>query len=193
MCQQFSWIIKDKKVVFLTAKDVFHSKRGRELRKHTTYTEDWHGHGAIRWFYSFVGGKDYECTDFSTPDNFPASMVKAIKLGHMWEFGITQDMHVMLKQPALAEYTKIKQQAWAEYEKIERQAWAEYEKIKQPAWAEYTKIKQQAWAECTKIKQPAWVEYTKIEQQALAEYTKIEQAAWAEAWSDTKNRIASWR
>ena len=155
MCQKYSWIEKDGDVIFLTADDVFKTRRGKQLQKHTLQI-DWHSHGAIRWYYNFKGGQERECTDFSTPENFPAPLVKAIKAGTMWGFGIDRSMFCMLLQQALAEYEKIKQPAWAEYKKIEQPALAEYKKIEQQAWAEYEKIKQQAWAEYEKTKQQAW-------------------------------------
>ena len=135
MCERYSWIEKDGNVLFLTPDQVYNSKRGRELRKHTKDPQDYHGHGAIRFYYNLENGKEKECEDFSTPDNFPPVLAEAIKSGIMWGFGITNEMLVILTQPARAEYEKIEQQALAEYKKIEQPARAEYEKIRQQAFS----------------------------------------------------------
>jgi hypothetical protein len=189
MCERYSWIEKDGHVLFLTPYDVFETERGRQLQKHTPSRKDWHGHGAIRWYYDLTGGTNCECTDFSTPANFPPELASAIKDGRMWGFGITEEMLEMLTTAARAEYEKIQQAARAEYEKVQQAAWAEYEKIEQTAWAEYEKIQKAAWAEYETLQQPAWAVYQKIQQPAWAEYDKAKQAAWAEY---EKVRQAAW-
>jgi len=177
MCEFVSWIEKDGTLVYLTGEDVFNTKRGKELQEYCIDLDDLSGHGAIRWYYNFEGGKNFECTDFSAPDNFPAEIVEVIKSGKMRGMGLSKQL---LTKPALAEYNKIQQLARAEYNKIEQPAWAEYSKIEQLALAEYNKIQQLAWAEYSKIEQLAWAEYNKIQQLAWAEYSKIKQLAWAE-------------
>ena len=120
MCDFISWIEKDSQVIFLTADDVFNTKEGKELQKYCQDKSDLVGHGAIRRYYgNFKGGTEKECTDFSTPDNFPLEIVKAIKSGKMAGLGIAEGL---LTKSALAEYEKIRQPAWAEYDKITQSA-----------------------------------------------------------------------
>ena len=188
MCEFISWIEKDDKVVFLTGDDVFKSKRGKQLRAYMQ-ADDVNGHGAIRWYYNFTGGKDRECVDFSSPNNFPAEIVVAIKSGKMRGMGTAK---CLLTPATYAEYEKIEQLASAEYEKIRQEAYAEYEKIQQPAYAEYKKIKQEASAEYEKIRQEAYAEYKKIEQPASAEYEKIKQTMFWDLFSESKNRNKKW-
>ena len=180
MCQFLSWIEYKGKLYYFSDYEV-NSSDGRRLCRSlgNIFHEEIKGHGVIREYFglSYKQGKNYECEDFSTPDNFPIELVEKIKKGKFSQIGVSEQL---LKQPALAEYEKIRQSAWAEYKKIEQPAWAEYEKIRQPALAEYEKIEQPALAEYKKIRQPALAEYEKIEQPALAEYEKIEQPAWAE-------------
>jgi len=178
MCEFVSWIKKDNTVIFLTGDDVFHSKRGKELQKYSQDPDDLSGHGAIRWFYDFTGGVDKECTDFTTPDNFPKKIVKAIKSGKMRGLGISKQL--------------LTKQAYAEYEKIWRLALAKYEKIEQPAFAKYEKIRQLALAKYKKIRRLAWAEYKKIEQRAYAEYEKIRQRAFWDLFNNEKNRSKAW-
>ena len=137
MCERYSWIMIDGKAVFLTAHDVYHTKRGRELRKHTPSSDDWHGHGAIRWYEGIPNkkGVDRECTDFSSPRNFPPELALAIKDGKMWGFGITKKMVCMLRKSARAEYNKAYSTARAECEKACSTAYAKYNKACSTAWA----------------------------------------------------------
>ena len=118
MCEKYSWIKKNGGVLFLTADQVYNSKRGHELRNFSGNKEDYHGHGAIEFYYGVKGGTHKECADFSTPDNFPPQLVEAIKSGEMWGFGITQEMTKMLCDAAYAEYQKVRAPAYAEYQKV---------------------------------------------------------------------------
>ena len=168
MCEFISWIEKDGKNYFLTSADLA-SKRGIELREHCGNDDDLVGHGALRWYYGgFEGGTKKECTDFSTPLNFPAEIVEAIKAGKFRGMGCPEGL---LNSPAQAEFDKIRYAARAEYNKIVDAAGAEYKKIKDAAWAEYEKIVDPAQAEYNKIinktfwdlymitenRNPAWV------------------------------------
>lgn len=83
MCEFVSWIEKDGEVIYLTGKDVFHIKAGKKLQKYCGNAADLVGHGAIRKFYNFEGGYEKECSDFSSPKNFPKEIVNAIKKGEM--------------------------------------------------------------------------------------------------------------
>ena len=169
MCEFISWIEKNGNVYYLTYHDIYRTRRGKELRDYCKSKEDLIGHNAIRFYYAeFMGGEDKECTDFSSPNNFPKEIVADIKAGKFRGLGTEKGL--------------LQQQAWAEYSKIEQQALAEYLKIEQPALAEYLKIEQQALAE-----------YLKIEQPALAEYLKIEQQAFWDLFRIVKNRNPLWR
>ena len=111
MCDFISWIEVGGNIFFLTSDDL-HSRKGWELKKHlgSQYTEDVKGHGAIKWFFDMEGkGKHKECTDFSTPSNFPPEIVVAIKAGKFRGIGIAKQL---LKTPAWAEYEKVKASAF---------------------------------------------------------------------------------
>ena len=131
MCEFASWKVYKGKVYFLTDADL-NTKEGKKLLK-PEVIDDLSGHGAIENYYPELSGKgeNKECTDFSTPDNFPEKIVRAIKSGKMTKFGMNLDL---LNDKGKAEYEKIKQSALAEYEKIEQPAWAEYKKIEQSAF-----------------------------------------------------------
>jgi len=144
MCERFSWIERDGDVLFLTSYDVFDTRRGKQLRKHTPSKEDWYGHGAIRWFYDLGGGTERECTDFSSPKNFPPALVEAIKDGEMWEFGITNEMLVMLTRQSRAKYEKVCAPARAKRNEVCASAMAECNEVCASAWAKYYTVRQQA-------------------------------------------------
>lgn len=75
----------DTEILFLTHDQIYNSKRGRELQKHTT-PDDYIGHGAIAFYYEIDPkiGVDKECTDFSSPNNFPSAITEAIKAGRFY-------------------------------------------------------------------------------------------------------------
>ena len=171
MCEFLSYTEYKGKLYYLTNFELA-TREGKELRKKLDYDfyEEIKGHGAIKEYFGLPHSKciDHECTDFSTPDNFPAEIVEKIKVGQFSQIGIAKEL---LQQPARAEYEKIEQSALAEYRKIQQSAWAEYEKIEQPARAEYEKI----------------------EQPALAEYRKIQQSAFWQLFTNPKNRTKVWK
>jgi len=178
MCQFISWKEYKGKSYFLTDTDL-NTKEGRELLK-PEYKTDIKGHGAIEHYYPELKGKGYdkECTDFSTPANFPKEIVKAIKEGRFVNFGVCEQI---LNEKGKAEYLKTKKPAWAEYLKIEQPAYAKYEKIKQSAWAEYLNIEQLVYTKYLKIQQPAYDEYLKTihtEFWKIARQKKYRSKAW---------------
>lgn len=88
MCDFVSWLeIKNDKgndiVLYLDDDDIYHTKRGKLLQSYSGCEADLTGHGSIRWFYELSNkrGREKECTDFSSPDNFPKKIVSAIKEG----------------------------------------------------------------------------------------------------------------
>ena len=167
MCEFISWIEKEDKNYFLTSADLV-SKRGVALRKHCGNDEDLVGHGAIRWFYGeFVGGTQKERTNFSTPNNFPADIVEAIKAGKFRGMGTPTEL-------------------------LNESARAEYDKIIKPARAEFDKIVNAAWVERDKIVDTARAEYDKIVNAARAEYDKIVNASFWDLFADPKNRNPLW-
>jgi hypothetical protein len=122
MCDFISWIEKDNKVVFLTGDDL-RSKRGKALIKYCESHEDLLGHGAIRWFYGeFKGGKEKECSDFSSPDNFPKEIVQAVLNGDFRGVGISL---MLLNDRAAEEYSAAESKYYEEYKNIRDRAWKE--------------------------------------------------------------------
>jgi len=190
MCQFVSWIEKDGAVLFLTGKQVYHTKRGKELREYTKHTDELVGHGAIRWFYNIDGGTDKECDDFSSPKRFPSVIVEAIKGGEMRGMGTPNGL---LTRKAYAEYLKVCAAAYAEYEKVSEPALAEYEKVSEPAYTEYRKVCAAASAEYDKVRDAAWAEYDKVRDAAWAEYEKVIDAAFWDLFDDPKNRTEAWK
>ena len=191
MCEFISWIEKENKVYYLTSADLA-SKRGKQLIHHCQNNDDLTGHGAIRWFYGeFKGGIDKECTDFTSPNNFPVEIVADIKAGKFKGMGICL---ATLNEWGLRKYNKIIYPAYAKYEKVEQSALAEYEKIIQPSYAKYEKTKQSTYyAEYKKIQQVALEEYKKIQQSSYEEYKKVRQSAFWDILVDSNNRREEWQ
>ena len=174
---------------FLTHALIHGTPRG-ELLQQKYGGDDLIGHSAIREFFHLRSGDNWECTDFSTPANFPPIIVKAIKDGEFKGLGTPPRL---LSGPAGAEYEKVQQAAVAQYEKVRQAAVAECEKVQQPAWAEYEEVRQAAWAEYEKSRQAASAEYEEVQQAAWAEYRKVQQAAFWNLFANPENRAEGWR
>jgi hypothetical protein len=170
MCDFVSWKEYEGKAYFLTNSDL-ETKEGRKLLK-PGVKDDLCGHGAIENYYSELKGKgqNKECTDFSTPLNFPKEIVEALKKGRLSNIGIALDI---LNEAGVKQYKKIQDTAWEQYEKIKataldvleyaifiRKIWEQYEKIKATAWEQYKKIQDTAFATIVRQKK-----YRKIEWQ----------------------------
>jgi hypothetical protein len=184
MSQHYSWIEKDDKTIFLTADDVFKSRRGKQLRQHTCRW-DWHGHGAIRWFYGFTGGRDRECTEFSTPKNFPPELVTAIVAGRMWGLGITDNMRAMLLAPAWKQYDAVRAEAWKKYH-------AKYDAVVIPAWKKYRSVPL-ASKNYDAVEAEAFAKFRTVGAEARNKYEAVVTEAFAQLWAEPTNRTAVWR
>ena len=181
MCEFISWKEFDEgDVLFLTAKDIYHTTRGKALQVFSDSEDDLIGHGAIDFFFDLKSkGKDKECTDFSTPNNFPPAIVKAIKAGEFRGLGVAKKLLTPL--------------AWAKYEKVKTSAWMEYEKVRVSAMAEYEKVKDLAQVEHEKVKALAWAEYKKVETPTRVEYKKIINKTFWDLFAVVKNRAENWQ
>ena len=196
MCEFISWIEKDGQVYYLTYRDIYHTRRGKELRDYCKSKDDLIGHGAIRFYYdNFVGGEDKECTDFSTPDNFPPEIVEDIKKGRMAGLDIFPTKllldKIIYRNKAYAEREK----AYAEWKKADaerKKADAEREK----AYAEWEKAYAK-WKKADAEREKAYAEREKADaewKKADAEWEKADNQKWG--WMQfkiVKNRNKLWR
>src|SRR4030042_1945451 len=93
MCQFVSWVEKRGKVCFLTGEQLFGTELGQELLPKIS-RDDYCGHGTIRAYYGIDAGDgvNRECTDFSSPDNFPIIIAMAIKAGKMRGLGFPKGL-----------------------------------------------------------------------------------------------------
>lgn len=81
-----SWYLKNvgrkETILYLNDNDIFNTKAGKELQEYCGRERDFCGHGSIARYYeltSEMGLKRNECSDFSSPKNFPPEIVKDIK------------------------------------------------------------------------------------------------------------------
>jgi len=145
MCEFVSWIEHKGEILFLDA-DKLKTRRGKELIDHTVDPKDLLGRGAICWYYN-IDRKDCvqkECEDFSTPNNFPAEIVSAIKEGKMRGFGYPEGL---LNAPA----QKILDETCAQAQKILKETYAPARKIFNETYAQARKISKETCAPAQKI------------------------------------------
>lgn len=185
MCKFISWIETKEGNLFLTKHDL-QTKKGRELKTYLDYPsyeyyDNIGGHRAIRYFFDLAinKGRNKECSNFSSPKNFPNDIIEAIKRGDFEGIVIALKL---LNKKGINKYLKIKLPAREKYNKIDNPAWEEYLKIHQPAREEYNKIEN-----------PAREKYNKIEQSAREKYYRIEQSAFWEIFKSKKYRNKNWK
>ena len=186
MCEFISWIELDEKVFFLENADL-DTKEGRELIKYLgdKVEEDLPGHGAIRHYYPELKEKgiNKECTDFSSPKNFPKEIVSAIKQGKLSRIGVCPQVlnkignkaYKKVEAPALEAYEKVKAPALEAYKKVEAPALEDYKKVEAPALEAYEKVKAPAWEAYEKVKAHAWEAYKKVEAPAFHKIVRQKQ------------------
>jgi hypothetical protein len=92
MCDFISWKEYKGKNYFLQNSDL-DTKEGKKLLK-PEVKSDICGHGTIESYYPELKDKGVkkECTDFSSPSNFPKEIVIAIKKGKLSCIGICLDV-----------------------------------------------------------------------------------------------------
>ena len=136
MCEFVSWVEYGDKLYYLTA-NLLNTKEGRALKKHlgTAYAEDIKGHGAIEHYFG-IKGKHRECTDFSSPNNFPAEIVKAMESGAFRGIGIPDASQVLTKK-AYTDYESKRASLDADYESKCAALYADYESKRAPLYADY--------------------------------------------------------
>ena len=167
MCEFVSWIETPGKrgpvILFLSA-EALATPKGLEIAP-----DDRLGHGAIRQYYGLAQdeGTNHECVDFSSPSNFPAEIVRALKRGEFRGLGTPKGL--------------LSAATWAEYQQIRQTALAEYEQTRQPAYAEYERVRQ-----------PALAEYQQACQPAYAEYQRADRNAFWDLWAVPANRSPAW-
>jgi hypothetical protein len=214
MCEFVSWIEKDSKVYFLTGRQVYQTKRGKELQKHSGNIEDDKlGHGAIRFYYHIEGGQDKEYTDFTKPNNLPSKIVTAIKLGRMrgMAYGVSGLLTATADKAwqeatapadkAYQEATAPADKAWQEAKNTADKAYQEATAPAYKAWQEATAPAYKAWQEAKNTAYKAWQEATAPAYKAWQEATATADKAWQEAtatafwdlFADVNNRTEVWR
>lgn len=147
MCRVASWVdlssvVKNgRKIYFITNNELL-TLRGRKLKKYlgNRFAEDIQGHGACRYYYPELKegvGRDKECTNFSTPDNFPPEIVAAIMAGQMTQIGFSLDL---LNPLGKKKYNAIVDPVKKEVSIRTTFAWEKCNAIIYPVWKEYDAI-----------------------------------------------------
>ena len=172
MCEFLSWIELPNGELKYISDFELGTRDGIKLKKFLgeRYSNEIVGHGAIKTYFGLKHGvgKDCECIDFSTPDNFPDEIVQKIKAGKFSQLGINRQL---LSHSAKEEYLKVVDPAWKEYRKVVNSAWEEHKKAEGLAWKEYNKVKVPAWKK----------------------YKKAERLAFWKLFVNPKNRSKKWR
>jgi len=134
MCEFVSWVEKGDKVYFLTHDLIHSTPRGEIIQKRFQGVGEPLGHSAIRAYFEIDGGRDKECTDFSTPDNFPEPIAEAIKNGEMRGFGCPKGLLLPRHRIAwMARCKALDDDYWARIKALD----ADYEAKRKPSDDDY--------------------------------------------------------
>ena len=144
MCEFISWVKYNNKPYFLTYDLIHNTPRGDIIQKRFPGAGELVGHSAIRAYFELdERGINKECTDFSSPTNFPSEIATALTTGQ-FRGSITPNVLAILTTDALKEYAE-REKAYAEWEK----ASAEREKADAELKKAYAELKK-AYAELKK-------------------------------------------
>jgi hypothetical protein len=159
MCEFVSWKNYDGTLWFLT--DDIIAPRLEEFKLYNPeWREDLPGHWAIEWFFYLPEhcGRNKECTDFSSPSNFPPEIVREIKQGKMtygkFSVGLllpTLDADYEAKRVALDADDRAKWDALdADYEAkrvaLDAELWAKRVALDAELWAKWDALDAEMWA-----------------------------------------------
>ena len=116
--------------------DLIHNTPTGQLLQQKYGGADLLGHSAIREYFALRDGwgENWECTDFSTPNNFPDEIVSAIKRG---EFRGLGHPSALLTEPAEKLYNETIDTAWKLYEETIAPVRKLYEETLATAWKLY--------------------------------------------------------
>ena len=181
MCEFVSWVEHEDKLYYLTA-NLLNTKEGRDLKKFlgTAYAEDIKGHGAIEHYFG-IKGKHCECTDFLSPNNFPAEIVKAMKSGAFRGIGIPDESQVLTKK------------AYADYKFKRAPLYADYESKLATLDADYLSKRDSLYADYLSKRAPLYADYLSKRDSLDADYaSKLADLFW-DIFMDKKNRAKAWK
>jgi hypothetical protein len=144
---------KNERWYYLTRHLIDDTPRGKLLVKKYGGS-DLIGHSTIREYFNLEErGQNWEQTDFSTPDNFPAVIVEAIKRGEFRGFGEPEGL---LSAPAWKAYNEATNTAEKAYYEATNTAWKAYNEAKAPAEKAYYEAKAPAWKAYNEAKATFW-------------------------------------
>lgn len=179
MREYISWLehIQTKEIKFLTADNIFKTKRGQKLRKYTFNKIDLIGPQSILWYFD-LNYKDWcqrTCTDFSSPDNFPALIAAAIRLGKMNLTSIiTNFPQGLLKDDIYHDYI-------VKHEAISVEYLSKFKSLYQKYASKHKVFDDRFIAKCRPLDSVYW-----------AKYRRLSNAQW-EFFVNPDNRMNVWR
>jgi hypothetical protein len=205
MCEFISWKEYQGQVLFLT-NDLISEKLEDYKKFNTGWREDLVGHGAIEWFLLLEHGcgRNQECTNFSSPSNFPREIVDAIKAGKM-TFGPFPDG--LLCAPLYADYKAKRDALYADY-KAKRDALdadykakcapldADYKAKRDALDADYNAKRDALYADYNAKRAPLYADYNAKCAPLDADYKAKRDALDKEQWAlfaDPNNRADAWK
>jgi hypothetical protein len=157
----------------------------------SAYSEDITGHGAIEHYFG-IKGKHCECTNFSSPKNFPAEIVKAMKSGAFRGIGIPDASQVLTKK-AYADYYSKRAPLYADYLSKRDALDADYQSKRDALYADYLSKRAPLYADYLSKRAPLYADYQSKRAPLYADYLSKRYDLFWDIFMDKKNRAKAWK
>jgi len=187
MCDFVSWIEYNDQLYYLT-KDCLKDRRIKEI-----YSVDISGHGAIAAFYDIQCGcfrkECKECTDFSSPKNFPAEIVATIKNGEFRGIGSNTGL---LSAEGDGKYFSLLYEPWREERTMAMETREKCKTICEQIYADFSKCKIKEAEYGNRMNKALKAREGALEK-ARIKYWKLEQKTFWDIFAIKKYRAKAWR
>jgi len=184
MCQFVSWVERRGKVYFLTSEQL-ESERGQKwIQEQKVSPDDLCGHGTIRLWYRIDAGdgRDKECTDFSTTDNFPTPIAEAVKAGKFSSFPVPKGL---LRWPLDKDYE-------AKRNALDKDYWTKHNALDEDYWTKHNALDKNYWTKRNALGDDYWDKRNALYNDYRAKCRALDDGYWA-LFTSPENRAIKWR
>jgi len=197
VCDFVSWLEDEKGNIYFATSNLLQTKEAKQLVKemydNNFYHEDIKGHGFLKAYWpELKNPKQCECTDLSSPKNFPAEIIKQIKLGNM-RFCLPKEPGQLLLKKASADYQAKCNPLDADYQAKCNPLDADYQAERDALYADWQAKCNPLYANWQAKCEPLYADYQAKCKPLYADWqAKCVELFWI-IFDNPKNRKKEWR
>jgi len=194
MCEFMSAVKTRNKWYFLTHELIHNTPRGEMIQKKYPGEGEVIGHSAIREYFSLDDndGENWECTDFSSPKNFPAIIVKAIKRGDFRGFGYPYGLLLPNVYDDYGAKLKLLHDGhWVKRKPLDDDYWAKRKSLYDDYWAKRKSLHDDYWAKRKSLHDDYEAKRKPLDDDYWAKRKSLHNDYW-DLFADPKNRAKAW-